>query len=169
MNKSHQGTHARRVRRFIQVVRDSYIPPLFICPYINRPPSVFYVKSSTLGGVGLFARRRIILEAASVLPYIMGYVYNISDLEWDELRAKQFSSLYQYGASCRGIMVGPLSLANHSCLSALSFTKPNKQGHVFVCTSHQQQTLEADEELLLYYGLHSLHFRCQCSRCSIVM
>jgi hypothetical protein len=26
---------------------------------------------------------------------------------------------------------------------------------VFVCTSHQQHTTKVDEELLVYYGLHS--------------
>ncbi len=162
-DKSHQGTHARRLRRFIQVIREIYVPPLF---YLGtRMESVFYVGPSAFGGVGLFARRRIILEADSVLPYVIGYVYNLSDLDWDRLREMHFPSLYQYGNNFRGIMVGPLSLANHCCSSTITFTKPNKHGVVFAQTSHQQQTLQPDQELLIYYGLNSLHFLCVCPLC----
>ncbi len=166
-------TDARKLRYFLSCICKHFVPPIFPQQTHHK---AFYVRDSPLGGLGVFARRRIVLEANNKLPYLSGFICAVSDSDFTFLCESRFPSLYASGSS-HGILTGALSLVNNDCASVLSFTTPHTKnvrelkaqkrpailGTVYI-VAHQPITLEADQELLVQYGTDKL-FDCNCEHC----
>jgi hypothetical protein len=94
-----------------------------------HPASPLYVdESETAGGLGLFARRGVVLREGGHLfgGHLWGVPFEITQECFDELHASGYPSLYRTPDDRCHILCGPLALVNHQCTAALAFSLPRK-------------------------------------------
>lgn len=157
---------SRQVWLMARALRDRYYPPL-----LDLESSLFAVRPSLRhGGFGLFARRTVILLDGSVVPGgMIGLLHPVSRDDWERLTRVGYPSRYSDG-KVDGIMVGPLSVVNHSCDSAIVFRTSRqprsgpKSPYIIEAVARKLVILAPGAELLVHYG--ELWFACHCTQCS---
>ncbi len=103
------------------------------------------VQESSLGGLGVFMQEKqlTITSGDRILPqYLWGACVEILEEDYDELHENAYPSLYE-ARGCNYILVGPLSLVNHSCGSTNYFTQP--------CSKHHHQQIEEFDGISFVY------------------
>jgi hypothetical protein len=112
---------------------------------------------------------------------VMGFLFSVTDEEFALLEEAKYPSLFNGGSNKRGILYGPLSLMNHSCLGDWVFSNPtvrnNKnvlEGGLFIwryVISRQPEVerICGDELLVNYFpeGEVPTWFNCICSKCVV--
>ena len=111
----------------------------------------------------------MILEERNPLPKLFGYLHVTQ--EWEELCTKKYPSLY-CDKTAAGILTGPLSLVNHSCVSSFGFTKSittsDSIPQVHAVATIACARLSGGSELLVNYGIdNNPLFECSCLSCKI--
>ncbi len=161
--RSSGNTKTRLFWDLLHALYDEFYPAL-----LNPCTSLFSVRpSQQYGGLGLFARRTIILEARSVVPGgITGTLHAVAPDEWNRLVSMRYPSLFSDSAA-DGILTGPLALANHDCRSHIGLRRRRGEDKVTVeAVAHEPVVLAAGSELVIHYG-STLGFDCRCGGCNI--
>src|SRR6185312_8896662 len=171
--RSQYGTKERYFWDLVRTLYDDLYPTL-----LNPATRTFSVQTSErYGGMGLFARRTIVLEAGAVVPGgIVGTVHAVSARAWQKLRDMHYSSLYS-DSRIDGILTGALALANHDCGSKIGLRRrrsgrhrcnEDDQGDVIDLVARKAYVLESDSELVIHYGNCGLPrgVQCRCGTCA---
>ena len=121
------------------------------------------------GGLGLFARRRLV----DPLPKeLFGAIAGVEDNDFDVLVEGGYPSLYQTGG-VSGILFGPMSLVNHSCRANFRFSNLISRGRpdgfdgfgIIRLKSKKKSGFAENEQILVNYGMRKRNFQCECDSC----
>lgn len=115
---SKQDTRARNIRELVSITYQYYQTLL-------APTSALEVKTSTITGAGLgvFVKENLQLSRnESLLPSaLFGLPLELSKSDYEELLQSGYPSILR-GYRKRFIIIGPLSLVNHSCRAPLQIS-----------------------------------------------
>lgn len=163
----------RNCRELLSVIYIYYLKLL-------HPSSKVYVADSKMEGTGLgiFLREPVRVPIVGfLLPYdLFGVVNEVDPKLKEELDKKNYPSLYK-NQTKQGILVGPISLLNHSCGANLTFASSNvtlEEEFKSLATIGVRAYFGAfvggkDEEVYIRYAPEDRFFigtECKCLQCT---
>lgn len=115
---SKEDTRAKNIRELISITYQYYLSLL-------APTSILEVRNSTItrAGLGVFLKENHQLSRNEGLlaSTLFGFPLELSKGDYDELLESGYPSILR-GYRKRFIIIGPLSLVNHSCRAPLQFS-----------------------------------------------
>ena len=160
----------RRNSKTAKKIRKEFLRELFIFyQYTLSPKLSFHLRHSDYG-LGIFARKSIINRNE-----LWGLLLHVNDWVGKELKEVNYFSLCPSSSSSSYIMIGPLSLVNHSCNARFSFTAPQKNhlkelddwflGFNAIYLSCEQDFIPVKkrQEIFALYNKTELNFECKCT------
>lgn len=113
------------------------------------------VKSFPRYGLGLCAKGRLILESngsnqSSTIPSLSGQLVHIKGKQFDKLNASGYRSLLK-GHGQQGVLIGPISLLNHSCKESQLFLS-SRYTVKLKCLARVRRTFKDGQQILINYG-----------------
>jgi hypothetical protein len=125
--------------------------------------SVLFEAKQTAKGFGLFARAALTVRRGGLFESdeLFGILASVPQELFDQLKDKQFPSLFKDNRE-QGIVIGLLSLVNHSCCSPLSFFRGSR---MFAVGTRTVEINQGEEITIRYANRSDLWFECQCGEC----
>ena len=111
------------------------------------------VKAFPRYGLGLCAKDKLILESngkQSSIPSLTGQLVRVKVKTFDKLCASGYRSLLR-GRGQQGVLIGPISLLNHSCKESQLFLS-SKYTVKIKCLSRVRRTFNDGQQILINYG-----------------
>jgi hypothetical protein len=112
------------------------------------------VKSCPRYGLGLCAKEELVLKSRgdqSTIPNLTGQLVHVKSKNFEKLRAVGYRSLLQSGAGRQGVLIGPVSLLNHSCKESQMFLSSSYNVKL-KCPSRVRRKVRQGEQIFINYG-----------------
>ena len=139
---------------------------------LNRKKRLVRIKTSPIGGLGLFARKRL---KRGILKGVRGWLHRVSSKQVNRIQERYREASIVIGNEGESyIMSGPASLLNHSCQhynAELCFDDAYKP--VGEIRLRLLKCVVPGEEICIHYGdsfwkhaQETLGLQCQCQSCA---